>query len=506
LKIEKNIRDDHQAELTVEVDPERMEAAKRRAARKLSERAKIPGFRPGKAPYDVIRRHLGEEAIVEQAMDLLVDDIYPQVLKEAEVEPAAMGMLIEKNENADPPKFIFRVPMLPTVELGDYMAIRLPYEWTAPGPEELDKSLNELRQMYGTTETVEREAQEGDYLLMNVKGEKANAEEGEDQSELSRENTATMVRAEDKQQENEWPYIGFARELIGLKPGESKTITHEYPQEFTDDKLQGATVTYETTVKTVRSVTLPEVNDEFAKMVSEKYENLDQLKEVLQKENEARSKSDYEDEYFSNIIDKIKENAVIKYPPQVLEHEGEHVLEELEQRISSQSMDLETYFKLRNTDKEKFTEEEVKPVAKKRLERGLILDEVARQQKIKIDEESLRAEFDQTISQLAYQGLDMEKLSKSGKKAQENFSTAIANESAARLLTRRTLERLKTIALGEYTESVASDDAPVSNDKPEEEAANAEVESKAEGSAVSPEVKEEAGEVTPAENEASAES
>ncbi len=486
MKIEKNIRDDHQAELTVEVEPERMEAAKRRAARKISERAKIPGFRPGKAPYDVIRRHYGDEAIVEQAIDMLVDDIYPDVLKQAEVEPAAMDAL-EKIESVDPPKFIFRVPMTPTVDLGDYMSIRVPYEWTAPGEEKLNESLNELRQMYATTETVERAVQEGDYVLVSVVGEKADAKEGEDLSDLSRESTATMVRAEDKQTDNEWPYKGFARELIGLKPEESKTVKHEYPKDFEDERLQGATVTFTATIKTVRAVNPPELNDDFAKTVSEKYETLDQLKEVLRKDLEARSKSDYDDEYFAKLIDKIKEGATIKYPPQVLDHEGEHVLDELQQRLSSQGMDLPTYFKVRNTTQEQFTEEEVKPAAKKRLERGLILDEVARQHKIIIDEASLRQEFDQTVNQLAYQGLDLEKLTKSGKRQKENFSTAIANESAARLMTRRVLERLKTIALGGY--------------KPEEEVPsgqNAEAESKVEESAAGLSVKEEA------ENSASA--
>jgi trigger factor len=475
LNIEKNIRDDHQAELTVEVEAERMEAAKRRAARKISARGKIPGFRPGKAPYDVIRRHFGDEAIVEQAMDLLVDEIYPDVLKQAEIEPAAMGTL-EKIESLDPPKFIFRVPMLPTVELGDYTAIRIPYEWKAPGEEELVKSLDGLRQMYGATETVEREVREGDYVLLSVKGEKKDAAEGEDVSDLSRENTATLVRAEEKQEDNEWPYKGFARELIGLEPGKSKTIQHQYPQDFDDEKLQGATVTFEATLKTVRAVTLPELNDDFARKVSEQYQSLDQLKEVLQKENEARSRSDYDDEFFGRLIDKIKESAVIKYPPQVLEHEGEHVLEDLQQRLSSQGMDMATYFKVRNTTQEKFTEEEVTPVAKKRLERGLILDEIARQQKIQIDEEALRGEFEQTINQLAYQGLDIEKFSKQDKKAQENFSAMVANESAARLVTRRTLERLKLIAAGEY--------------KPEAE--TAEPETKPEEAAPSPDVKEEA--------------
>ena len=450
MNIEKNIREDHQAELTVEVDAERMETMKRRAARKLAERGKIPGFRPGKAPYDMIRRHFGEEAINEQAIDLLVDEIYPEVIKQAEIEPAAAGSL-EKIESMDPPKFIFRVPLAPTVDLGDYLSIRQAYEWVAPTDERLTEALEELRQMYGSTETVEREVKEGDYVLLTVKGSKEGTGEGEDLSDLSRENTATVVRSPDKQQDDEWPFKGFARELIGLKSGESKSLVHEYPQDYEEEKLKGATITYEATIKTVRSVTLPELNDEFAKTVGAHYENLDQLKVVLRKDLDERSRAEYDDKFFSELIENIKEGAKIKYPPQIVEHEIEHVLDDLRQRLTSQNMDIDAYFKVRKTTKEKFIEEEARPVAIKRLERGLILDEIARKHKIQIDEQSLTAEFNQTLNQLAYQGaVDFEKLNKSNKATQERFSNAVASQSANRLLTRRTLDKMKSIALGEW--------------------------------------------------------
>ena len=91
LKIEKQLLDDHQMQLTVDVEAEQMDASKRRAAKQIAKRGKIPGFRPGKAPYDVIVRNYGEAAIVEQALDILVDELYPKILEEAEIQPAAAG-------------------------------------------------------------------------------------------------------------------------------------------------------------------------------------------------------------------------------------------------------------------------------------------------------------------------------------------------------------------------------------------------------------------------------
>jgi FKBP-type peptidyl-prolyl cis-trans isomerase (trigger factor) len=136
----------------------------------------------------------------------------------------------------------------------------------------------------------------------------------------------------------------------------------------------------------------------------------------------------------------------------------------------------------------------VHPAAAKRLERGLILDEIASKHNIHIDEQSLNQEFNLTLNQLASQGaVDFEKLNKSGKDAQARFSNAVASEAANRLLTRRTLEKLKAIALGEWK---LEDDAP-----PQVPVA----ESKAEETATSPEFQEEAGEASPVENQSSAE-
>ncbi len=439
MKLEKTIQEDHQAQVIVEVELDQLEKARRRAARKLAERGKIPGFRPGKAPYEVIVRYYGDEAIYEQAVDLLVDEIYPEMLKEADINPVAAGSLekLDKIDGSDLPKFTFKVPLAPEVNLGDYHSVRVPYEFKAPGAEKLEQSLEDLRQMYGTTETVEREAQEGDYILADLESEK---------EALTRPGFATLIRKEDR--ENEFPFPGFARQLAGLKAGDSKTISHTFPADHADETLAGQSADTKATVKTVRSMTLPELNDDFAKMVGQ-YENLDALKEALTKEIEATARSQYDDEYFTQLVDKIKEGATIKYAPQSLEHEAGHVIEDLEQRLAQQGLDLETYYKMRNTDATKFLEEEAKPVAKKRLERSLILDEISRQEKIEVDNKSLDEEFNNTLVDLQMQGVNLGKV-RGGRQGQQRVAEAVAMESANRLLTRRTLDRLKAIATGEY--------------------------------------------------------
>jgi trigger factor len=359
------------------------------------------------------------------------------MLKEADINPAAAGSL-EKVDGTEIPKFTFRVPLMPEVNLGDYKSARLPYEFQAPGKEKLDQALEELQQMYSSTETVEREAQEGDYLLVDLKSAKES---------LTRPGFATMIRKEDR--DNEFPFPGFAHQLIGQKSGDVKIISHTFPKDFLDDTLAGESADIEVTIKTVRSVTLPPLDDEFAKMAGQ-YESLDALKDVLTKDIEARARAEYDDEYFTQLVDKLKEGATIKYASQSLDHEAEHVVDDLRQRLAKQGLDLETYYKMRKTDKTKFFDEDVKPVAKKRLERSLILDEISRQEKIEVDNKSLDQEFNDTLVDLQMQGVNMNQI-RGGKQGQQRVAEAVAMESANRLLTRRTLERLKAIATGEYT-------------------------------------------------------
>ena len=159
MKIETHPREDHQVTMVVELEPEKLEGARRKAARRIAEKVKIPGFRPGKAPYDVVRRLYGDGVLTEEAVEILVDEIYPEALKEADIKPSAAGAL-ENIESLEPPKFIFTVPLTPTIDLGDYKSVRADYGWVEPAESEVEEEIENLRRMYATSETVERPAQE----------------------------------------------------------------------------------------------------------------------------------------------------------------------------------------------------------------------------------------------------------------------------------------------------------------------------------------------------------
>jgi len=447
LKIETTPRDDHQVTLTVEVEQDKMEGAKRRAARQLAKRGKIAGFRPGKAPYNVIVQQYGEQAIVESAIDILLEEIYPKALEEAEIDPGAQGSL-EEMESLEPPKFVFTIPLKPEIDLGDYRKIRVAYKYKKPGDAEVDTKLEELQKMYATTEEVERPIVDGDYIKADIIGKKVGAE-GDDAIVYEKTDAPIFITADKR--EDEEPFVGFAKKLIGMSVGESKSTSKKFSKDHEDENLREASVKYKVTINVVHGSTVPELDDDFAKKLGAG-ETMTELREIIAQDLERESVSEYDDEFFTALIDKIKEGATIKYPPQVLDRETEMVVEDMSQRLSQQGMEFEAYLKMQNTTLEKFTEEEARPVAEKRLERGMIFDEIVQLEKLEINQGDLETEFNQTMMGLASQGYDFKKV-KGGDRAQKEIANNVAQQSATQLITRMTLERLKDIATGDFAKA-----------------------------------------------------
>ena len=447
MKIETQPRDDHQVTLIVEIEPDQMEGAKHRAARRLSERKSIPGFRPGKAPYEVVLRNFGEGAITEDAVDILIDEVYPKALEESKLEPGAAGSLEKVEDLEKKPKFTFLVPLAPKLDLGKYRSIRLPYEWKEPGEDKVDESLEEMRQMYAKTETVERPIQKGDFVMIDLKGFKT--EKGQAETQLmDRPNLPVFVRLDGKP--DEYPFAGFSNELVGLNVNESKSFSHKYDKDNKDTSLAGQKVKFDVTVKMVRGSILPDLNDEFAKQVGP-FENLQALRDAIKANLATQSKAQYDDDYFSKIMEMIKEGAKIAYPPQVVDHEVEHVMEDLKSRLANQNLDMTAYLKSRQMDEEKFIAEEARPIAIKRLERALIMDEIAKTEKIEVSQDDLKSSFQETWNEYEADA-SFQKQLKGKSQPPKQLMNAVAVESANRAFVQLTLNRLKEIAIGQAPE------------------------------------------------------
>lgn len=454
MKIETQLLEDHQAKLIVELENEPLEDAKRRAARKLAKQVKIPGFRPGKAPYNVIVRHVGEGAILEEATEILVNDFYPKAIEEADLHPYGPGEL-ENIPSMDPPKFEFVVPLRAEVTLGEYKEIRIPYEPKEVKVEDVDAVLTDMRNRQAVSEPVERAAQEGDIVYMHLSGERKQAEEGQDPTLIKDRSFSVIINPEGEEHDDEWPFPGFSRNLIGLQAGEQKDISYTFSDETPYESLRGIEAEYHLTVDEVKARTLPELDDEFAQSIGE-YETLEDLTGAIRSSLEEQAEQTYNEDYDDQLLDELVGKSTIKYPPQMLEREVDEVIDSLKSRLQQQNLDIDLYLKTREMDMEGL-KEEARPVAVKRLERALVLLELSEAEEIQVKPEEVQDETTRTMNQIA-QALPKKEVYKLSNR--DVVSNLVGNIMMD-MVTDRTLERLRKIARGEAeeTEEAAAEDA-----------------------------------------------
>lgn len=446
MKIEQQPLENQQVKLIVEVEPEQLDAAKHKAARAIARKAKIPGFRPGKAPYAIVERFAGEAAVLEDAIDLLIQDIYPKIIDEAGIKPYGPGKL-EKIVSTDPPTFEFIVPLDAEVELPDYRALRQPYELAPVEEKEVEKVIENMRQQQAVIEPVERPAQEGDEVTVKLIGKRRKVDEGSSDV-LVRERSVPVVILPENPEKNEntgeeWPFPGFSRNLLGLSVGDEKTIEYTFPDDSNFEQLRGQAAVFQVKVEAVKSRTIPELTDELAQTLGE-YENLEELRKDVRSRLEDRALHEYNDEYDEKLMDELLKDVKVKYPPQMLENELESTIHQLENRLASQKIDMSTYLKSRNMDMEAL-KKELTPVAETRLKKMLVVFELAQKEKIQVSNEAVQKETLDTLN-MYYNSLDP-KQSKKG--ASQELVSSLMSNITADLLVKNTTGRLRSIAKGE---------------------------------------------------------
>ncbi len=446
MKIEQQLLEDQQVKLIVELEPEVLDAAKHKAAREIARKAKIPGFRPGKAPYGIVERYAGEAAVLEDAIDILIKDYYPKIIDESGIKPYGAGRL-DKIVSTDPPKFEFIVPLDAEVELPDYRAIRQPYELAPVDEKEVEKVIENMRQQQAIIEPVERPAQEGDEVTVKLSGKRKQVEEGGSDVLIRERSVPVVILAENPEKDestgDEWPFPGFSRNLIGLSVGDEKTIDYTFPGDSNFDQLRGQEAAFQGKVEAVKSRTVPELTDDLAQTLGE-YENVEALRKDVRARLEERATHEYNDQYDEKLMDELLKGVTVKYPPQMLENELESTIHQLEDRLASQKIDMNTYLKSRNMDMEALRKE-LTPVAESRLKRMLVMFEVAQKEKIQVSNEAVQKETMNTLN-LYYNSLEPKQAKKGP--SRELVSSLMSNITAD-LLVKNTSDRLRSIAKGE---------------------------------------------------------
>jgi trigger factor len=448
LNIEQQTLENHQVKLTVQLEQSKLEEAKQRAARHISQRKKIPGFRPGKAPYPIVLRTIGEEAILEEALDLLVKDIYPKVIEEAKIKPYGPGSL-ENMPKLDPPTFEFVVPLEPEVTLSDYKQIRIPYKLKSITKKDINKVLDDLRERQVILEPSKKPAIEGDQVYIKLSIKRTHPAEGELSSLVNERRMPLVITSGKDLIKTEWPFPGFSRQLLGMSNGEEKVFTYTYPQDSDFKELRGKETEVRVLVEEVKNRILPQLTDEFAQSVGDQYENLDALIVDIRKQLEKQAKDDYDANYNDKIMKEILKNTVVKFPPQMLEREIDLYLDQMKNRLAEQKLDMDTYLKMRKMDM-KALREETQPLAEERLKRTLILLEISKLENIHVENSELETESMRTLDELGR----MMPADKAKKTLTNEFVRGMIGNIGADLLVQHTWEYLQSVARGEKVEPI----------------------------------------------------
>lgn len=467
MKIETTPLEDHQIKLNVEIEPETLEGSKRKAAKKIAKKIKVPGFRPGKAPYSVVQRQVGDGAILEEALDILLQDIYPSIIEEAEIDPYGPGAL-QNIVTMEPPTFEFLIPLSPEVKLSEYREVRVDVEPKKVADEDIQKVLDNLREGQAIIEPSDKVADQGDMVYILISGEREAPKDGEEKSLVEERKLPVVIEKEDSDTTGEWPFPGFSRNLIGMKAGDEKEIKHKFDKEYEYEDLRGVKAVYQVKVDEVKARILPELDDEFAKSLGE-YDNMEDVRKDIQENLEMRYEQEYLGELDDKIIEEILPDTEIKFPPQMLEDELSSMLSELNSRLESQGLNMDIYLKSRELENDEQLREELKPSAEDRLKRALILMEIAKQEEIQINPEDVNRQIQGTIAQINqyYPEADARRLT-SGESL-NNIINRITSDN----MIENTLIRLRKIAKGEPIED-ESDKAEDPTSKESEEGIKAE--------------------------------
>ncbi len=418
--------------LTVEVPDDRVEAAMRSAARKLGSKTRIPGFRPGKAPYEVLLSRFGEEAVFEEALERLGPEVYRQAIETADVEPFAAGTLDEVVSRA-PLVLRYTVPLAPDVDLGSYRDLRVPFEPPQVSQEAVEAFLEELRQSQALIEPADRPAQLSDVIVVDVRGALLSQDDSEPETLLDQKQASVLLS-----EGLDWPVPGSAQHFLGLKAGDATEFDYTFPQEYPNESLRGRTARFQVTCREVRSRTVPEWSDDLARNLGE-FADLDDLRSKVRQSLEREARRRAEAEYAEQVVDRVVEQARVAFPPQIVAEELDDMLKDLDFRLRSQKLSLAEYLRIEKKSEEDLRRE-LEPRARQRIRRALVLSEVVEAEQLEATDEEVQAELERMVAGAKEMGDNIRKIfdHPSGRK-----------RIAVDLLTQKAVQRLVAIARGE---------------------------------------------------------
>lgn len=423
--------------LEIEVDPERVEQHIERAAKRISQQVRIPGFRPGKAPRKTLERHVGSAALLQEALEELVPEVYNEAIESEEID--AIDQPEFDLKSTEPLVVTATVPVRPTIDLGDYRSLRVPPPEVEVEDETIEETLLNVRRQYAVLEPVDRAIQWDDHVradvTVQIEGDEPHTEE--DAEFALRENGVISLP-------------GFAERLIGLERGGPYTIEFTLPEDFASAELANKQATYTVTIHEVKQEVLPELDDEFVQSLDE--EGITTVAELRERvESDVREQLEHRarEEYHNEIIDLLVATATLDYPEVLVEREIDRQIDRESNHASHTPEGLRNWLEAIGQTEEGMRDS-LREAADLSVRRALVLGELVEAENIEVGDEHIDAEIDRVVEQMtggqqqnieAFRGI---------------FNTPDSRSSiSTQLLTRLAVERLEEIVSQPEEESAA---------------------------------------------------
>ena len=372
-KIEENV-----VKLEITVESSKFNEAMKKAFVKNAKKFNIPGFRKGKAPMNIIKKYYGEGVFYEDAINFCCDDTYPKALEENSIKPVDYPQIdiVQIGDNKD---FVYTatVTVFPKVKLGEYKGLEVKKNTYEVTEEDVEKELETMQQKNARIETKEDGVVEkGNIAVIDFKGtvDGKEFEGGEGKNYKLEIGSGTFID-------------NFEDQLIGLKTGDSKDVHVKFPEEYGREDLNGKEAVFKVTVNEIKIKELPELDDEFAKEISE-FDTLEEVKADIRSKKQEANQLKADREFEEAVLDAVCSNAEVNIPEVMIKKEVDNMLKDLEMKLKYQGLDLKTYYQYTNNTEEK-VRNYMKETAEKRVKTDLVVGEIAKVEDIKVEDEEL---------------------------------------------------------------------------------------------------------------------
>ncbi|MUG88980.1 trigger factor [Paenibacillus timonensis] len=376
-KIEKNL-----GVLEVEVEADRVAVALDKAFQKVAKRANVPGFRKGKVPRPIFEARFGVESLYQDAIDILLPEVYSEAVDQTDIFPVDRPEVdVEQFAKGQPFKFKAKITVKPEVKLGDYKGVEVPAVTVEVSEDELNSELERLQQRHAELVVVDEEpAQNGDTVVIDFDGSVDGVPfEGGQAERYSLElGSNTFIP-------------GFEEQVVGLATGDFKDVTVTFPDTYHAEELAGKEAVFKVKVHEIKRKQLPELDDEFAKDVSE-FDTLAEFKEDLKKQLSSRKEQEAKSTREGALVDKIGENAEVEIPEAMINGEVDNMVRDFDNRLRSQGMNLDMFLGFSGQTVDDLRGQ-MQGDAEKRVRNNLVLEAIAKAEKIEVTQDEINKEL-----------------------------------------------------------------------------------------------------------------